>query len=197
VVEVGLSAFVRFVNAPDAKRARLARAISEQSQGEYSPATDFWRPMRQAIARDRKGNRDGVALREAVLKAPTRRQPSYTEISNSWDEIAHRWDSSRYSLSTSTRVQLGGLDVRLNPLFSERQEDGRVESAFVWFNKEQLADPTIHAVQQLLIHEVDKDDLQPVFIDMRRGRTVEAVSFHDGTSDWLDEMGRTFLRLAA
>jgi len=194
-MEIGLGAFIKFVNASQRARPRLARQIAEQSRGDYDPATDFWRPMRQAISRDRKTARDGEALRQLTLAAPERRRPSYAEISDRWGGVAARWSDAGHVPSHASRIDVGGLKIRVNPLFSEAWPDGHAESAYVWFNKEELNDATLEGIRHLLTRDGHEAHLEPVFIDARRALAVPASPI-DGIDEWLDDLGSEFRRLA-
>lgn len=195
-MEIGLGAFIKFANATPRARPRLARQIADQSRSEYDPATDFWRPMRLAITRDRKTTRDGEALRKVAQAAPDRRRPSFEEISVRWDGLSSRWSSAGHVPSHTARIEIGGLRVRVNPLFSEQWTDGHAESAYVWFNKEELRDDTLAGVRHLLTRDGHESHLEPVFIDVRRTLAV-AASPTGGIDDWLDGLGADFLSLAA
>lgn len=195
-MEIGLGAFIKFANATPRARPRLANQIAEQSRSYYDPAADFWRPVRQAISRDRKTTRDGEALRQVAQTAPERRRPSFEEISVRWDGVASRWNGGVHIASHSARIAIGGLHVRVNPLFSEQWADGHAESAFLWFNKEELRDDTLAGVRHLLTRAGHEAHLEPVFIDVRRTLAVTATPI-DGINDWLDALGVEFRRLAA
>lgn len=195
-MEIGLNAFVKFTNASTRARPRIARQIAEQAGADYDPATDFWRPMRQAISRDRKTTRDGSALREVAARAPQQRRPSFEAISDRWGGVASRWTGAGFSSMGSRRIDLGGVTVRVHPLFSERWADGHGESAYVWFNKEELQPETVHAVQSLLAREENAPAVRPVFVNLRRGEVSPASStVDDGTEARLDELARDFRRL--
>lgn len=196
-MEIGLGAFIKFANATPRTRPRIAREIAEQVRSEYDPATDFWRPMRQAINRDRKTSRDGEALRQLVLGAPPRRRPSFEEISDRWGDVAARWNTAGHAHSTPTHVEAGGLQIRLNPLFSEQWGDGHLEAAHVYFNKDELRAETIQGVQHLLTRDAHPAAVQPVFIDMRRALAVPATTYPGGIDEWLNDLGHEFRRLAA
>ncbi|GAA0994011.1 hypothetical protein [Subtercola frigoramans] len=131
-MEIGLNAFVKFTNASASARPRLARQIAEQASSEYDPATDFWRPMRQAISRDRKTSRDGSALREVAISAPALRRPSFEAISDHWGDVSNRWKEASFATLASKRVELDGLSIRVHPLFTERWADGHGEAVCVW-----------------------------------------------------------------
>jgi hypothetical protein len=195
-MEIGLGAFIKYANAAPRARPRLARQIAEQSRNDYNPATDFWRPMRQAINRDRKTTRDGEALRQVAQAAPDRRRPSFEEISVRWDRVAPRWTGAGLIPSHAARIEIGGLQVRVNPLFSEQWTNGRAESAYVWFNKEELRDDTLAGVRHLLTRDGHEANLKPIFIDVRRTLAVPAAPVA-GIDDWLDDLGKEFRGLAA
>jgi hypothetical protein len=194
-MEIGLGAFIKFANAAPRARPRLARQIAEQSRSEYNPATDFWRPMRQAINRDRKTTRDGEALRQVAQAAPDRRRPSFEEISVRWDGVAQRWNGAGHIPSHAARIEIGGLQVRMNPLFSEQWNDGHVESAYVWFNKEELRGDTLAGVRHLLTRNGHEANSEPVFVDVRRTLAVAAASTN-GIDEWLYELGAEFRGMA-
>lgn len=195
-MEIGLGAFIKFANATPRARPRLARQIAEQSRNDYDPATDFWRPMRQAINRDRKTTRDGGALRQVAQAAPDRRRASFEEISTRWDRVAPRWNGAGHISSHAARIEIGGLQVRVNPLFSEQWANGHAESAYVWFNKEELRDDTLAGVRHLLTRNGHEANTEPIFIDVRRTLAVPAAPLA-GIDDWLDDLGIEFRGLAA
>jgi hypothetical protein len=152
--------------------------------------------MRQAINRDRKTTRDGEALRQVALAAPDRRRPSFEEISDRWGNVSTRWSRAGHVPSHAARIEVGGLQVRVNPLFSEQWADGHAESAYVWFNKEELHDTTLEGVRHLLTRDGHEAHLEPVFIDARRALAVPAAPI-DGIDSWLEGLATEFLHLAA
>lgn len=194
-MEIGLGAFIKFANATPKARPRVARQIAEQARSAYNPATDFWRPMRHAINHDRKTSRDGEALRRVVEAAPDRRRPSFEVVSSRWGGVTPRWSESAHVASHSTHIEIGGLLVRANPLFSERWDDGHGESAFIWFNKEELRDETLVGVRHLLARSGEDAHFVPVFVDVRRAVAVPAAA-DEGVDEWLNDLGSELLRLA-
>lgn len=195
-MEIGLGAFIRFANAAPRARPRIARAIAEQARSEYDPATDFWRPMRQAISRDRKTTRDGEALRRLVDEASPRRRPSFEEISVRWGDLAPRWLASGHTSSTPSRIHLGGVQIRVSPLFSEQWTNGQVEAAHVWFNKEELCTETLHGVQHLLSRAGHPNGPRPVFVDMRRALALPATTYAGDMDGWLEDLSLEFRQIA-
>jgi hypothetical protein len=196
-MEIGLGAFVKFANATPRTRPYVAREIAEQVSGEYDPAKDFWRPMRQAISRDRKTSRDGEALRQVVSGAPSRRRPSFEHVSQRWGDVSARWNNAEHVRSSKTSVELSGLLVRLNPLFVERLVDGRLEAAHMYFNKSEPLTDTLQAVQHVLARGSHPGAIEPVFVDMRRARVVPAASFGSELDERLERLGLEFQRLVA
>lgn len=197
-MEVGLGAFVKFANASPRARPRLARVIAEQANSAYNPVTDFWRPVRQAIKRDRKTSRDGEALRALVQSTRDRRRPSFDEVGERWADVAPRWSLSTHAASSTAHIEVGGVQVRAAPLFTEQLGDGLAEAAHVWFNKEELQPDTVEAVRHLLGRESYGRYANPVFIDMRRAFAVPAVAQPDSTvEEWLEVLGRELARLAS
>jgi hypothetical protein len=152
--------------------------------------------MRPAITRDRKTTRDGEALRVVALAAPARRRPSFEEISDRWGGVATRWSGAGHVPSRAARIDVCGLQVRVNPLFSEQWADGHAESAYVWFNKEELHDVTLEGVRHLLTRDGHEAHLKPIFIDARRALAVPATVI-DGIDIWLEDIATDFRRLAA
>lgn len=193
-IEIGLSGFIRFANATARARPRLARQIAEQSKGEYQPGSDFWRPMRNAIRHDRKTTRDGAAVRAVVDTAPLLRRTNYREVSERWLDISERWQHSSSAQTSTTRLEVGGIMVRLAPLFAE-QTSGQTEAAFMWFNKEELKPETADAIQLLLARLNDTGSPTPTFVDLRRNRVVPINLGLASANDQLDEIGAEYRRL--
>lgn len=193
-MEIGLGAFIRFANATPKARPRIARQIADQVTSEYAPATDFWRPVRQAIVRDRKTTRDGSALHQVVQVAPTVRRPSFEAIRDRWSDVAPRWNGASHIPSGSKRIDLGDVLIRTHPLVAEQWGDGHREAAYFWFNKEELGDDTMRLVQHLIAREAE-GSVAPVFVDMRRGIVAPAELDAPDLDTRLEELGHEYRRL--
>jgi hypothetical protein len=193
-MEIGLGALIRFANASERARPRIAQRIAEESQNEYSPATDYWRPVRQAIARDRRTSRDGAELRRVALAAPPIRRPNFESISERWSDMTSRWAMAHHAPAKSKFVELDGVRVRLSPLFVEQWDDGHGERAHVWFNKEELKPATVEAVRRVLSLAHNDDVAIPVFIDMRRGFVTASADGSPAADGELDDLARQFRR---
>jgi len=152
--------------------------------------------MRQAIHRDRKTSRDGEALRAVALAAPSFRRTHFEQISNKWRDVSPRWREAAAARVATDHVDVGGLTVRLRPLFAEEWGDGHGEAAHVWFNKAELLPETLDGVRALLASVEGDSDLEAVFVDMRRGAIVPAGASADANyTQWLDDLGHEYVRL--
>ncbi|HEX3679939.1 MAG TPA: hypothetical protein VHU90_09485 [Galbitalea sp.] len=187
---------VKFIDAPSNRRARQVELVRLQGVGDYSPATDFWKPMRDAIYRDRKTIRDGTVVQRAVEVATSKKRPSYQAVADKWPSIARRWRDSSFRIPSTSTVVIGGLEVRVKPLFREVRPDGTVDDVSIWMNREEPQDDAINGALRLLTRAGASPDSTATFVDVRRGELWSSQQFEmGGLDDWLDEVGAEFIRL--
>lgn len=145
-----LSTLLRYLNAPPARRGASIRKLRAEADSAYAPETDFWLPMRHAIAADRRTTRDGGALRAAAKNATERRRPSYDRAAQNWVTVAERWETSTAEPAESSSLVIGGLTISVRPSFAERRPDGTREIGLVWFTKEPPSDDVVRAAQLVI-----------------------------------------------
>lgn len=112
--EISLTDFVDFVVKAGTPKLTKVRQIKER--GEYGPATDFWRPLREAIvAFHKNGGRNKQQL-DGVLRGLTdqKKQNRYPEAIEGYKKFLGRkqiqWFEPCKAIWSNS-----ALDVRINP----------------------------------------------------------------------------------
>lgn len=176
MIRPNLNAFVSYASLPPARRRNQAQRAREQSESEYSPATDFWKSMRTAIVWERKTTRDGTAVLEAAERAISKKRPSFEVVAGQWRGITSRWAASTFQQPPSGIVRVGELDVAVRPLFSEVMPDGSVEHVMVWMNQTEPNEEAIRGAMRLITLLDPTPTVRAAFVDARRGSVSTATA---------------------
>lgn len=141
----------------------------------YSPARDYWGPLIRGIQADRRTTRDGAAVRAAVQNlADGRKRPNYTHTAAAWQRTTPRWADFVTHPLPARVVNVGGLDVRISPVFAERAPDGTLEAVMVNLTMSlKLSDDVANAVLRLLA--LAYPDAEPVLVDVPVSRIHTAA----------------------
>ncbi len=146
-------------------------SITTQLQGYgkgYSPAKDYWGHLVRGIQADRRTTRNGAAVHAAALNvADGRKRPNYTRTAAAWQRTTPRWAAHVAHPIHARVVRLGGLDVRVAPMFAERAPDGTIEVVMVNLTMSlALSTDVANAVLRLL--ELAYPEAEPVLVDVPR-----------------------------
>jgi len=112
--EISLTDFVDFV--VKAGTPKLTKVRQVKDRGDYDPATDFWRPLREAITNfHQQGGTDKRQL-DRVLTAVTDRKKSgrYASAVHSYKKFLGRKQTTWFDPPRDVWSN-AGLDVRVNP----------------------------------------------------------------------------------
>ncbi len=112
--EISLTDFVDFVVKAGTPKLTKVRQLKER--GEYEPASDFWKPLREAIIEfHRKGGRDKHQL-DRILTGLTdpKKRNRYPEAIEGYKKFLGR-KQIRWSDPFKTSWSSSGLNVRINP----------------------------------------------------------------------------------
>lgn len=178
-----LASLAQYLNAAPGRRGAVTRTLRQREETAYHPAFDFWRPLRQAVVRDRKTDRNAAALRAAAANAPDpRKKPLFAAAADSWAELCERWSGHSPAHIEAASIELGGLYVKVAPLFAEQDADGRVEVVLVRFAEEELARDVVGAILRIVQRCYPEHDA--VYVDVRRKsvsstRTMRNLSAYD------------------
>lgn len=171
-----LTSFINFANASERSRETVVKKIRLQSTAEYSPATDYWKRMRDATKRDRATTRDGAAVFATAANATEKKQSAFGEIAARWEGLLPRWADSHYQPPKAGIARLWGLDVSVSPRFIEAWPTGMRERTFVYFNQKTLSIETIDEVLRVIQLAYPGDDATPALIDVRRNKVHTRLS---------------------
>jgi hypothetical protein len=112
-VDVSMSEFVDFHVLTGSSRVAKVRML--KSRGEYEPATDFWRPLRNAIsAFHRRPEGDGRALADFLPPISERKVVRYQAAMRGHAKYARGKEIRGFRAPTAT-WEVGELRVRVNP----------------------------------------------------------------------------------
>lgn len=166
---ITMTKFVDFAAANTAKKLQVVREALKQSESEYSPSTDYYRPLREAVVRE---------FEAGWGPSSTRRLRSVTADPKKLENYALCVDGfvkwrSKAELGLSTRKSetwvAPGLTVRVNPELA-LPVNGEPHVIKLYFKADPLAASTIRTVLHLLRESFP--DLKPGVFDARRGKLV-------------------------
>lgn len=193
-LRLNLSGLIRYLTTADARRLTKAREIRDQSDLDYSPATDFWRPMRVGIYNDRRTVRDGSIVQATADGANSKKRASYSAVADLWPAIAGRWEPATFHRPSGADLIIGGLDIAVRALFSEEWPDGTIEDVTVWMNQEEPSDDAVTGALRLLTRADPAPASIATFVDARRGTVWSSNNIDADQVDlWLERVGARFL----
>ncbi|MFI8526278.1 hypothetical protein ACIGB8_17600 [Promicromonospora sukumoe] len=173
---------------------RVVEEIRDQLACDYEHWRDHWKPVKDALFRDRKGSRDGQELADIVAGAAARRQASYTQAAERWAQLTPLWDGLEYKRLSTQSVQVGDLTVKVPQLPAELRPDGTLEVLVVRFNQSALPLHVIYGA--LRIVQRAHPEATITFVDVPRLATYSSQD-RDLTrfDEWLTQAGNDLAQL--
>jgi hypothetical protein len=171
MVKVSLTTFLDFTAATGAGRLTQVRKAKSQSETPYSPATDYWRPLREAIREefeDGWGGRDSLKRLRETTHDP-KKQARYGECVKGlaqWSKGKQFGPSKR---KTGSWVS-GDLTVSVNPELV-LDINGASTAVKLYFRSEKLAKPRINTLLYLLDKGLPSKS-RPAVLDVPRGKLI-------------------------
>ncbi len=143
--EISLTDFVEFVNKIGPPRLTKVKEI--KTRPEYSPAVDFWKPLREAI---RDFHRAGKPL-DPVLDGieHTRKAGRYPAASTAYKKFLRRKQLEWFEPPVGIWTYGGELQVRVNPELGLRL-NGKEHVVKLYFKDEPLPRRRLAVVFQLM-----------------------------------------------
>jgi hypothetical protein len=167
-----LGSFLTFSNASLRARRSLVSRLRDQGPGDYNPATDFWRRMRDAVKTDRRTSRDGAAVRAAADNATESKKSSFHRVADQWEKVIPQWSDSDFEAPLPGVANLGGLQISVTPRFTERWSNGHRQRVFVYFNAAPLSGESVDvALRVIQLAYAGFGDESPALVDVQRGAT--------------------------
>jgi hypothetical protein len=195
VPEIYVSQLTNYLAAKTAKEADRAVATTrDQLAHDFEHWKDHWKPVKDALLRDRRGSRDGQELADIVDRAPVSRRASYAAAAERWAQLTGWWHGLEHERLGNRPVQVGGLTVVIPRLCAERHPDGKLEVLYVRFNQDRLPLHVVLGVMRLvqLAHPI----VDITFVDVHQ-RTTYSSRGRDLTvyDAWLTQAGTDLAQL--
>jgi hypothetical protein len=171
MAKISLTKFLDFTTANGTGRLTQVRQVKAQDGTRYSPATDFWRPLRDGIREEFESGWEGAeSLRR--LRHASRDPKKHDRYAECLRGLA-AWTKGR-SFSSSTRKAgtwtSGRLTVVVNPELV-LDIDGRQTAVKLYFRRKRLTKPRVDT----LLHLLDAGlpgRARPGILDVPRGRLI-------------------------
>lgn len=187
-----LTHYLAAKTAPEADRA--VAAIRDQLANDYEHWKDHWKPVKDALLRDRRGSRDGHALADIVDRAPVSRQASYAAAAERWAQLTGWWHGLEHERLGTRTVQVGGLTVKVPRLCAERHPGGELEVLYVRFNQDRLPLHVVYGVMRIVQLAHPAADI--TFVDVYQRATYSSrgrdLTVYDA---WLTQAGTDLAQL--
>lgn len=171
--DISLTDFVDFVTRTG--NPRLTRVRQVRGRGQYHPAFDFWRALRQAIVRFHKdGSKDFDILERAVhAQTDPRKQVLFAQAAQSYRRFVEKKRIHWFD-PPKDAWQADGLVVRVNPELGLRF-DGTSYVVKLYFREEELTRQKIETILLLMeetLRESCPNGERFAILDVRNGNFI-------------------------
>ncbi|MDR7381112.1 hypothetical protein [Promicromonospora iranensis] len=195
VPEIYVSQLTHYIAAKTAPEAdRAIAGIRDQLAHDYEHWKDHWKPVKDALFRDRRGSRDGQELADIVDRAAVNRQASYAVAAARWAQLAGWWEGLESERLGTRAVQVGGLSVKVPRLCAERHPGGELEVLYVRFNQDRLPLHVVYGVMRIVQLAHPTADI--TFVDVHQRATHSSrgrdLSVYDA---WITQAGTDLAQL--
>jgi hypothetical protein len=171
MVRVSLTQFVDFTTATGPSRLTQVRKVKQQQESGYSPATDYWKSLRDGIETEFQRGWEGDASLRRLRRASDdpKKQVRYAECVRGLGRWGRRKTFGR-SRRKAGSWTAGELTVAVNPELA-LDIDGTKTAVKLYFRKEQLSKPRVDSLLYLLRGSVP-GNAAPAILDVARGRLI-------------------------
>jgi hypothetical protein len=136
VIDITLTDFLNIVQSTGMTKLSKIRKIKIR---EYSPASDYYKSLREAIVAVLSSGDDATEILPAVYNAHQTRQQNYREIADNFI----RWVATKkgWTWVNPPRAYYGNdtIGVKINPELSFVDKSGNMHVIKLHFNKEQIS----------------------------------------------------------
>jgi hypothetical protein len=180
MVQISMTDFVDFVISSGSPKLTKVRQV--KGRGDYDPATDFWRPLRDGlVAFHANGGTDKAILdRLAANQSDTKKVGRYGECVKGYKKFLGRKHHTWFTPSANVWVA-GALGIRVNPELG-LELNGRRLLVKLYFKSEDLskrrADLLLELMDQALGAANPGVDL--AVLDVPRGKLFTSAAANTG-----------------
>lgn len=173
---VTMTTFVDFVLKAGTPKATVVREWKHRE--EYSPATDFYRSLREAIAEHSESDFAPEAVKRTISAAPPAKRPKYQTMVDGY----LKWLKGRHPRCFAPRSLMwessGGLQVRVNPELDLQFENEPRMLIKLYFKSDKVTEQRADLVLQLILAAIG--ELRPNrsvgFLDVANGKLFSTTS---------------------
>lgn len=170
MIKIPIATFIEFVHSAGIKRVSL---VKEAKHGRYSPATDFYRPLRDAIVDFHKaGSKDARPLQSvAAQQSDPKKSSGYPTLITAYLRFARKHDWTWAGTPPKPIWTQESLSVSVSPeiLVNHR---GTPHLVKLWLRRDPLDRHKVASVLLMLRQCVEELDapLECALLDVRRGK---------------------------
>lgn len=167
--EISLTDFVDYALAPGP--SQLVKVRELKRRGEYEPAHDYWRDLREWIIDAEYGRRTLRQVEQLALAARVGKRANYQTALAGFRKFARRRPGTIATRPKKDRWEHDGLIVRVNPELCYRTPSGRL-CVKLYFKKEPR--PTKHRADIILLlvsQTIANHDV--ALLDVPTGKLIE------------------------
>jgi hypothetical protein len=179
MIRITMTQFLDFTAATGTSRLTQVRKVKAQQEAGYSPATDYWKPLRNAIETEFQRGWSGKASLQRLGEASgdPKKQGRYAECIDGMAKWAkgHEFGRSRRKVGD---WDSGELQVAVNPELA-LDIDGKKTAVKLYFRKAALTKPRVDTMLYLLKDAVPGSAV-PAILDVPHARLItETVKLAD------------------
>lgn len=164
--EIPMTSFVDFVLANGPARLTRVRNVKRQMEEGYSPATDFYKGVREGIVDLHEGGLPQSYLDQVVRWAHAKKQAHYSEIVAGYKKFLRRKNVVSFK-TRSASWTFRTLTVHANPDLGLKI-DGSSHLVKLYFKSEKLSQRRVEVVLHLMRRGLASRRV--ALLDTRRGR---------------------------
>lgn len=196
--EVSLTVFIDFATMPSRNRLSRVRRSIEQQFEEYSPAKDFYKPLRERIQELHMEGRPASELRQLLEElTDTNKENCYPPVIEGYIRFIGRKDVDYFEAPRAT-WEYEDLLINVNPELG-LEFGGDRYFIKLWFTDRKLdkrsSDASLGLMQEALEEECLALDAQPAILDVRRSNLIEPTVEIEGLSTLVAGEAAMFRRM--
>ena len=181
--EIRMVSFVDFVLANGPTRLTRVRVIKEQMEEEYSPATDFYKGIREAIVDFHEQGLPLAYFNQVIQLAHSRKQAHYSAILKGYRKFLRSKQIETFS-PHSASWSYRNLTVSVNPELGLKV-DGSAHLVKLYFKSERLSQRRVEVVLHLMRRALGSQRRTAALLDTREGRMYTSKAKSDDMEAFL------------
>ncbi len=196
-IQISLTDFVDFMCKAGTKKISQVKAIKRNLDSPYSPAKDFYKPLREGIISFHKFNKEPSAL-DAISTVITdkKKQTAYPIIIAGYRRFLGGKDITWVKSPRGNLWTYRNLAIKANPELC-LAFDGNEHIIKLYFKKDRLSRNHALCINHLMQNDFRNRDTGEIFgvLDVRSGRLIEELPGNGEFARFVKEEANRFLSL--